>query len=194
MSIPKEPDKAKLVISLFMNNKNIFESVLSELERLFGETDIISDWFNFDFTDYYYGEMGSPLFRKVAVFKELIHQIDLAEIKEKTNILEKRWAINEETGIKRALNIDPGYLLLSRFILATGKDYSHRIYIGRGIYADLTLIYKKGGFKSLEWTYPDYASKEICGFLEQVRTKYSDDLKQSKQPQIINDKMMNHKA
>lgn len=187
MSIPKEPDKAKLVISLFMNNKNIFESVLSELERLFGETDMISDWFNFDFTDYYYGEMGSPLFRKVAVFKELIHQIDLAEIKEKTNILEKRWAINEETGIKRALNIDPGYLLLSRFILATGKDYSHRIYIGRGIYADLTLIYKKGGFKSLEWTYPDYASKEICSFLEQVRAKYSNELKQSRQPQIIND-------
>ncbi|MBF0377072.1 MAG: DUF4416 family protein [Desulfamplus sp.] len=187
MSIPKEPDKAKLVISIFMNNKNIFESVLSELERLFGETDMISDWFNFDFTDYYYGEMGSPLFRKVAVFKELIHQIDLAEIKEKTNILEKRWAINEETGIKRALNIDPGYLLLSRFILATGKDYSHRIYIGRGIYADLTLIYKKGGFKSLEWTYPDYASKEICSFLEQVRAKYSNELKQSRQPQIIND-------
>ncbi|MBF0230763.1 MAG: DUF4416 family protein [Desulfamplus sp.] len=178
MTIPKEPDKAKLVISLFMNNKNIVESALPELERLFGETDMISDWFNFDFTDYYYGEMGSPLFRKVAVFKELIHQIDLAEIKEKTNILEKRWAINEETGTKRALNIDPGYLLLSRFILATGKDYSHRIYIGRGIYADLTLIYKKGGFKSLEWTYPDYASVDMFNFLEQVRAKYANDLKQ----------------
>ncbi len=186
MSIPKEPDPAKLVISLFMNSKDIFKSALIELEALFGNVDMVSSWFNFDFTDYYYAEMGSPLFRKVVVFKELIHQSDLANIKEKTNLLETRWAtyngtddtLNDRTlSLKRALNIDPGYLLLSRFILATGKDYSHRIYIGRGIYADLTLMYKKGGFKPLEWTYPDYASLEMCSFLEQVRTQYANDLR-----------------
>lgn len=189
MSIPKEPDKAKLVISLFMNSKDIFDSVLPELENHFGQIDMASSWFDFDFTDYYYPEMGSPLFRKVLAFKELVHQSDLAEIKEWTNLLEKRWANHEVTdqaafekkdvkmALKRSLNIDPGYLLLSRFILATGKDYAHRIYIGGGIYADLTLMYKKGGFKSLEWTYPDYASEKMCNFLEQVRAKYSDDLK-----------------
>lgn len=177
MSIPKNPDPAKLVISLFMNNKDIFEPALLELKGLFGEVDMVSSWFNFDYTDYYYSEMGSPLFRKVVAFKELINQSDLAQIKEKTNLLEKQWAV--ASTLNRSLNIDPGYLLLSRFILATGKDYSHRIYIGRGIYADLTLIYKKGGFKSLEWTYPDYASKEMCDFLEQVRAEYANDLKQS---------------
>ncbi|MBF0111288.1 MAG: DUF4416 family protein [Desulfamplus sp.] len=180
MSIPKEPDPAKLVISLFMNNKDIFDAVLPKLETLFGKIDIISNWFDFDYTDYYYKEMGEPLFRKVVVFKELIHQSDLAQIKENTNQLEKKWAT---AGLNRSLNIDPGYLLLSRFILATGKDYSHRIYIGRGIYADLTLIYKKGGFKSLEWTYPDYASSEMLGFLQDVRAKYADDLKQFKENQ-----------
>ncbi|MBF0203130.1 MAG: DUF4416 family protein [Desulfamplus sp.] len=177
MSTPKEPDLAKLVISLFMNNKDILESVLPELEKEFGEIDMISNWFNFDFTDYYYAEMGSPLFRSVITFKSLIHQSSLAKIKEHTNLLEKRWEANS----KRSLNIDPGYLLLSRFILATGKDYAHRIYIGKGIYADLTLMYKQGSFKPLEWTYPDYASAEMFNFLERVRIQYAEDLKKSRQ-------------
>ncbi len=176
MSTPKKPDSAKLIISLFMNDKDIIHKVLPLLENDFGTIDIISPWFEFDYTDYYYKEMGSPLFRRVVVFKELIQQEDLSKIKEKTNLLEKKW---EEDG-NRSLNIDPGYLLLSRFILATGKDYSHRVYIGREIYADLTLIYKKGGFQALEWTYPDYASTQMTQFLEKTREKYSLDLKKER--------------
>jgi hypothetical protein len=69
----------------------------------------------------------------------------------------------------------------SRFILATGKEYSHRIYIGKGIYADLTLMYsKKDGFKTLPWTYPDYASESMISFLSKVRDKYLLDLKTEK--------------
>ncbi|MBF0302653.1 MAG: DUF4416 family protein, partial [Desulfamplus sp.] len=143
MSIPKNPDPAKLIISLFMNSKDIFESALFELKRLFGEVDMVSSWFNFDYTDYYYAEMGHPLFRKVVAFKELINQSDLAQIKENTNLLEKKWTadntidevrnktdehikdgstalVSTALNLNRSLNIDPGYLLLSRFILATG--------------------------------------------------------------------------
>ncbi len=177
MSTPKSPDPAKLVISLFMNDKEILDKVLPQLEVKFGVFDIISPWFDFDYTDYYYREMGDPLFRRVVVFKELIRQSALAKIKLATNLLEKQW----ETNGKRSLNIDPGYLLLSRFILATGKDYSHRIYIGSGIYGDLTLVYKKGEFQTLEWSYPDYASAEMHDFLEEVRGKYSQDLRNQKQ-------------
>jgi hypothetical protein len=93
-----------------------------------------------------------------------------------TNDLEHEHSSNG----KRVVNIDPGYLLHERFVLATGKNYSHRIYIGKGIYADLTLIYAKGGFKPLPWTYPDYASEIIITFLEQVRKKYTIDLKDAR--------------
>jgi hypothetical protein len=177
MSTPKRPDPAKLIMSLFMNDQTILEAVLPLLEEKFGSIDIISPWFEFDYTDYYYKEMGSPLFRRVVVFKELIEQESLASIKETTNQLETMWKTDE----KRSLNIDPGYLVPSRFILATGKDYSHRVYIGKGIYADLTLIYKKGGFQKLEWTYPDYAGDAIKGFLETVRAKYCLDLKRKRE-------------
>ena len=101
----------------------------------------------------------------------------IKKYKEKTNEIEEEFA---EQG-NRCVNIDPGYLVSSRFILATGKEYSHRIYIGRRIYADLTLMYsKKKGFVPLEWTYPDYASETMISFLSKVRDKYLLDLKAEK--------------
>ena len=84
---------------------------------------------------------------------------------------------------KRLVNIDPGYMLAERFVLATGKNFAHRIYIGRRIYADLTLIYTRGGFKKLPWTYPDYYDRNILSFLIQVRKKYVADLKNMVLPQ-----------
>ena len=174
MSIPKDPDPAKLVVGCIMNDKACIEKLFVLLEETFGPVDMISRWLGFAFTDYYYKEMGSPLFRKVFAFKNLIAQDELALIKEKTNELEIKFT----TSGKRAVNIDPGYLVSSRFILATGKEYSHRIYIGRKIYADLTLMYsKKEGFKTLEWTYPDYASQSMILFLSKIRDKYLLDLK-----------------
>ena len=79
------------------------------------------------------------------------------------------------------VNIDPGYLLHERFVLATGKNYSHRIHIGKGIYADLTLIFARGRYEPLPWTYPDYASENMLTFLKQVRKKYGVDLRQIKE-------------
>ncbi|MFH1156460.1 MAG: DUF4416 family protein [Pseudomonadota bacterium] len=174
MSTPKTPDPAKLVISLLMNDRGILEGVLPLLEEKFGTVDSISPWLEFDYTSYYVPEMGTPLFRRMVVFKSLVKQDELAGIKVFTNSLETRWALDG----KRNLNIDPGYLLLSRFILATGKDYSHRIYLDQGIYGDLTLIYRQGGYRSLEWTYPDYAGEAITGFLHHVRDRYALELKQ----------------
>jgi hypothetical protein len=61
-------------------------------------------------------------------------------------------------------------------VLASGKNFSHRIYIGQHIYADLTLIFRKGAFETLPWTYPDYADQPIRSFLERARKKYAVDL------------------
>jgi hypothetical protein len=175
MSHPKAPDPAKLV-SVFMKEKQVFDQIFDGLEDIAGPVDIISQWLDFDFTDYYYKEMGSPLYRRMIAFKPLIEQEMLASIKVRTNALEELFSFQG----KRQVNIDPGYLLSSRFILATGKDYSHRVYIGQQIYADLTLMYTKQGFKTLEWTYPDYASNQVTDFLGKVRNKYLLDVKERK--------------
>ena len=172
MSVPKPPDPAKLVMSVFMKEKALFGQVFAFLETIGGPVDLISRWLDFNYTGYYHKEMGSPLFRRVLAFKPLMEQADLASVKLATNAVEVRFSREN----LRRVNIDPGYLLPSRFVLATGKDYSHRIYIGENMYADLTLMYTRQGFIPLEWTYPDYAGPDIIRFLEQVRDKYMQDL------------------
>jgi len=175
MSIPREPKSAKLVISLFMHDKPLFVQAARRLSKSFGSIDIVSLWFPFDQTDYYTAEMGAPLFRRFIGFNALIQQDALADIKCFTNDLEGQFS---KQG-RRLINIDPGYLVPERFVLATGKNCAHRIYLRAGIYADLTLAYHKGRFRPLEWTYPDYAGEPIISFLQSIRNRYIYELGQS---------------
>jgi len=174
MSKPREPNPAKLVIGLFMKDRTLFEPLVAELVSEFGGLDLVSPWLPFDYTAYYEQEMGTPLFRRLLAFNSLIDQLDLVGIKLATNRLEDQYAGNGH----RRVNIDPGYLLYERFVLASGKNFCHRIYIGQKIYADLTLIYQQGAYQTLPWTYPDYADRPIISFLEQVRARYAVDLSQ----------------
>lgn len=168
MSTPCESKPAKLVIGCFTKDKNLLIDVARKLCEPFSPPDVISPWLAFEYTDYYTPEMGSPLFRRLMAFSKLIQQEALADVKLFTNELEGRFSREG----KRLVNIDPGYLLTERFVLATGKNYTHRIYLRAGIYADLTLIYNKGRFRPLDWTYPDYAGEAIGRFLETVRDRY----------------------
>jgi len=168
MSKPRLPEPAKLVIGCFTSDKDMLEGVARKFSESFGPPDVISPWLPFDHTDYYTPEMGSPLFRRMMAFRELIQQDALADIKLFTNDLEGEYSAQG----KRLVNIDPGYLLPERFVLATGKAYAHRIHLRAGIYADLTLIFYKGRFRALDWTYPDYAGEPIIRFLRCVRERY----------------------
>jgi hypothetical protein len=177
MSHPQPPKPAKLVIGLFTQKPELMTAVAAELMEKFGPIDLISPLFPFDFTTYYEKEMGSALVRRIFVFKPLIAQDDLADIKLKTNAIETKFC----TGGMRQVNIDPGFLLMERLVLATGKNFAHRIYIGKCIYADLTLIYQNNGYQPLPWTYPDYAHDDIRRFLILVRNKYMKDLEDLKE-------------
>jgi hypothetical protein len=173
MSSPQLPKPAKLVAGFFMKDKALAADIVQDLQDQLGSVDMISQWLNFDFTTYYEKELGTPLSRRLVVFKSHVEQTQLSAIKRMTNALEQKY---QRQG-RRRVNIDPGYLLPERFVLATGKNFTHRIYIGQGIYADLTLIYQKGAFRTLPWTYPDYADSRLINFLTLVRNKYMLDLK-----------------
>ncbi len=180
MSQPQTPKPGKLVIGIILKKKSLLVSIANDLVEKFGSVDLVSTWFPFTKTTYYAPEMGAPLFRRMLTFKKLILQDALAKIKLQTNVLERKYSANR----RRNINIDPGYLLHERFVLATGKNYTHRIFIGHGIYADLTLIYTKGSFQPLSWTYPDYAESQMLSYLDQVRKKYLMDLKQTSRSEV----------
>ena len=176
MSQPEKSDDVKLIVSLFSSEKALIERAIEQLVDIYGEADWISPEIYFDRTRYYEKEMGWPLHRRFLSFKKLISPEMLVDVKLKTNEMEK----GHLKGQKRRINIDPGYISLERLILATGKNYIHRVYLGKGIYADLTLVFKRGGFVPLEWTYPDYADPEMIDAFNAVRSQYLEQLRGGK--------------
>ena len=176
MSQPETSDDVKLIMSLFSPEKAIVESVMEQLPDIYGETDWISPEVFFDRTRYYEKEMGWPLYRRFLSFKNLIPPEMLVDVKLKTNGIEKTYL----NGQQRRINIDPGYISLERLVLATGKNYIHRIYLREGIYADLTLVFKRGGFVPLDWTYPDYADPKMIDCFNIIRSQYLEQLRKGK--------------
>lgn len=165
MSLRRPPSSARLLVSVIYREEGRFGEALPALADRFGSIGVVSSPFPFDRTEYYGKEMGSPLFRRFAVIDRLLPRDALADAKIKSWELEAEFA---EEG-KRTLNIDPGLLTEENFILATGKNYSHRVYLRDGVFADLTLVYTKGEYAPLPWTYPDIASGDIRAFLAEVR-------------------------
>lgn len=166
----------KLCVSVIAAGPDLLEAAIRELAMRYGVPDYVSEVLSFDYTDYYAAEMGPSLIRRFVAFDGLIRPEELPAVKHYANALEEKFL---EGGARR-VNIDPGYIALQHFILATGKGFSHRPYIGQGIYADLTLVYRKETYGPLEWTYPDYRSERTIGMLNGLRRRYSIQLKQAK--------------
>jgi hypothetical protein len=53
--------------------------------------------------------------------------------------------------------------------LASTKDHAHRIYLNDGIYAEVTLAYRRGGWQAFPWTYPDYRRHDFQEFFTRCR-------------------------
>jgi hypothetical protein len=174
MSRPREPEPAKLFLSAIYKDAAAANRLLDNMAGRFGPIEFSTRELNFDATGYYGAEMGGPLFRRFFVFRDLVKQERLVEIKLFTNDLEQGVAIEG----KRVVNLDPGLIGMNNLVLATGKAVAHRPYLGSGIYADLTLIYESGSFKALPWSYGDYASPEMIAFLNRIREGYKQDLRE----------------
>jgi Domain of unknown function (DUF4416) len=162
----------KLFCGLIYREISTLQSAFKSLIKLFGPIDHESDIYDFDHTDYYQSEIGDRLIRKFISFDKLIHPLKLAEIKLKTIEIEQKLADQIGEEFKRKINIDPGYMELSKIILASTKNYSHRIYLDKGIYAEVTLMRQYNKFKFLQWTYPDYVNPMALNFFEIMRVRY----------------------
>lgn len=179
MGAIREPQPVKLFVGLLSALPETFPRAASRLAGLYGKIDLESEVFDFDLTDYYEPEMGSGIKRKFVSFEALIGPEQIAPIKVATNELESELAEEVEAAVPRPLNLDPGYLEASKLILATAKNYSHRIYLREGIYAEVTLQFQRGRFTPLSWTYPDYKTEGYLTFFAEVRAKYMAQLRAS---------------
>ena len=162
-------NRVKLVIGLIYSDEVVFLKAKEKLRRKFGKIDFESAALDFNYTDYYEPEMGTGLKRKFISFRKLIPISGLYSIKLYTSRLESGFL--SVSG--RKINIDPGYVDLAKLVLASTKDYAHRIYLRKGIFAEITLSYRGNSFSPNQWTYPDYRSQEYIGIFNQIRKLYA---------------------
>lgn len=166
MSAIKQIPKVKLIEAVMFKDWKIYNSAIKEIKKRFGEIDAESEEYDFNFTNYYDGEMGSGYKKKIISFEKLINRGKLADIKLFTNEIEKKFS---EDG-KRRINIDPGYLTLHNLVLASAKELPHRIFIGKGIFAESTLTFVNNKWVPSQFTFPEFKSEEkIHKFLLNLR-------------------------
>jgi len=184
MSTPHEPLPGKLVCSVLTSDHDaLWPHYGSALETRFGPVEMATPATPFTFTGYYDAEMGGPLSRRMLVFANLLPQGELRAAKLFTNGLERALARADDT---RRVNFDPGLVTNERLVLATGKNFSHRIYLGDGIFGDLTLVFQAGSWQTLPWTFPDYASPEMLALLTDFRRRYRRDLREGRAAALTN--------
>jgi hypothetical protein len=169
----KKKDPVKLIFGFIFREEKVYLLTRSTLEKKFGRIDFESPIFNFNHTNYYERELGENLKRRFLSFERLIKPESISKIRHFTQRLEEKFSL----GGKRRINIDPGYLDLSKLILATTKDYKHRIYLRDGIYAEVTLYYEKESFRAFDWTYPDYRTSEYIGIFNRIRQIYKEQIR-----------------
>lgn len=172
-----EPKPVKLIVGILAANEDSLGVARERLVELFGCADLVSRVWAFTQTDYYKEQAGEKIVRGFVAFERLIDPGELASIKIETNHLEQQLAEELETSFPRPVNLDPGIIEPSKLILASTKNFSHRIYIGQNMYAELTLSYSKGKWESYAYTFPDYKENRYHEFLSMARGRLVEQLR-----------------
>ncbi|TAL17881.1 DUF4416 family protein [bacterium] len=168
MSVPQPPAPCLLVFGVLLSGGLGEDPVAAKVAESFGEIGEVKEFAPFGHTGYYEREMGEGIRRGFFVMKELVDPGTLADVKLRSNALETELS----GGTRRRANLDPGLLNLTQFVLATGKPAGHRIYLGKGIWAEIEYLFQFGEFKFLDWTYPDYREPGIVEFFNTLRAGY----------------------
>ena len=176
----KPPTPVLPIAAIFSTSPEIIETAARRLHPDTGEVISASELFDFTITDYYIGQMGPGLRKKLFAFSHLSDPAKLPAWKNLTNSIEQQIAAEIQTSVLRPVNIDIGYLSRDKLVLASTKDAAHRTYLGRGIYAEVTLIYTRKSYQRLAWTYPDFSQDAYISFFNRLRPEY---LKRLRDPQ-----------
>ena len=175
MADATSPPEAKLICGMIAADEAHFARAADRLAPHFGDVELASEIMDFDFTRYYEPQMGPQLRRRFLAFAGLFAPDRLADAKLATNALEAdlaaALAAERPSGPPRPINLDPGYVEPGKLVLASMKNFAHRVYLGRGVYAEVTLLYRGGRWTPLEWTFPDYASGRYDAFLSAARER-----------------------
>jgi hypothetical protein len=173
MSMIKEPPLVKYFLAAFGPDPWFLDQAVERLGREYlegylGPVDFQSPDYDVSETDYYCQEMGPGLVKRYLSFSNLLFPEHLVYLK--LLAMDIEMATSRSRG--RTVNLDPGYLFSGGLVLSTGKFSGHRLYLGRGLWGELTLHFHRGAFEPQPWTYQDYRKPEVIGLLASMRQSY----------------------
>ena len=176
MGSVQPPPPVKLFTGLLIWGELALADVEAALVAALGPVDHRTPRMPFEFTDYYAREMGEILDRVFFSFEDLIDASELAPIKVRTNAIEDEFRRDTEP-VKRPVNIDPGYIEQSKVVLASTKNFYHRVYLGHGVFGETTMHFRNNTYQFFPWTYPDYQSRDYQEFFQRMRQIYRTQLR-----------------
>jgi hypothetical protein len=161
------PAVTKVFFGLIYKDSDGLEYILNKIKKI-GRIDVESPEIPFNFTSYYKKEMGTDLLRKWVSIDKKTPENELVGLKHRAINWEKERAVEG----KRTVNCDPGGICDNRVVLVTTKNFSHRIYLGDGIFGEVTLIYIGDKFHPQKWTYSDYQTEVFQNFAKECKRKF----------------------
>lgn len=170
--IRAQPPRALLFFAVFSGSDAALDQAIERIAGEYGPILAKSKRFLFDDTRYYEHSMGPALHKQLVAVDRVIAQDDLAAIKHRSNTIEAELQRESSASIPRLVNIDPGMIDDGKVMLASTKNNAHRIYVGDGIFVEVTLYLREGAWQSWPWTYPDYRRPEVHAFFYEVRAYF----------------------
>ncbi len=179
MGLPANPPPVLLMLAAFSPSDEALDWAAAWATRQWGKIQLHSERFPFVETNYYESTMGQGLKKTFFAFKTLRSPDELVRAKRLSVEAELLYASTSPGNVQRPLNLDPGYLTESKLVLASTKNHAHRIYLGQGIYAEVTLRYQHKQWRDWDWTYPDYQTQAYKRFFSEAREYLRQTLKTS---------------
>ncbi len=173
----QQPKPVKFIVGILAISEEILVEAGELIAQQLGAVESLSEVWPFSSTKYYAKEMSERLLRQFVSLAQLAEPTDIVKLKLACNSAELADAHRRGRGLRRAINLDPGYITPAKLVLASTKDYSHRVYLGRGIYAEVTLQYEHGSWRSFPWSFPDYTEPRYHGFFSEVRWRLLEQLR-----------------
>jgi hypothetical protein len=172
----RPPEDVALFVATLYSKVEYFEKAVDILKEEYGDILFKSHPYRWDYSTYYNKELGYPVIRQFIFFEKLINPQFLPDIKIRTNEIEDILSIEG----KRQINLDPGYITLSKVVLASTKNYAHRLYLGKGVYGEVTLIFREKTYQPHIFTYKDYQDKTCLDMFNNIREVIKDRLKEKR--------------
>lgn len=172
MARMQEPPPGQLIVSIIYNSLDALADALNALEKRFGRVQYETVEIECALAKSYSEEMGDTLQRRFFSFDRLVSRATLPEAKSACSKIEARFSDRVDDFCFRTVNIDPGIMCPSNLIMASHREYNHRVYLRDAVYVEIALIYSQGRFNRLPWTVPDFYDDEAIDFFERVRASF----------------------